>query len=42
MTAKTDSWSEIPGITLTESTNVGLLVRKRSNILFSLVGSDTI
>ena len=38
----TVSWSEIPGTTLTLSTKVGLLVRKRSRILFSLVGSDTI
>ena len=39
MTEITASWSDIPGVTLTESTNVGLFVRKRSTMLFSLVGS---
>ena len=38
----TVSWSEIPGTMLTLSTNVGLFVRKRSKILLSLVGLDTI
>ena len=34
--------SEIPGTTQTESTSVGLFVRKRSKILLSLVGSWTV
>ena len=42
MTEIIASWSDIPGVTLTESTNVGLFVRKISNMLFSLVGSCTI
>ena len=41
-TAKTELWSEVPGITLTDSTNDGLFAMKRSNLSFSLVGSDTI
>ena len=37
--ARTISWSEMPGIAETFLTNVGLLVKNKSNKLDSLVGS---